>query len=59
MPLPLLFVAIGFIACSNHDIDEEAKTICLDGSKVVVETTGLQNDESVYWGEKGNWVSLG
>ena len=29
----------------------EATTIYLDGSEVVVETTGLPNHESVYWGE--------
>ena len=29
----------------------EATTIYLDGSEVVIETTGLPNHESVYWGE--------
>ena len=29
----------------------EATTIYLDGSKVVIETTGLPNHETVYWGE--------
>ena len=29
----------------------DATTIYLDGSKVVIETTGLPNHESVYWGE--------
>ena len=29
----------------------DATTIYLDGSKVVIETTGLPNHETVYWGE--------
>lgn len=29
----------------------DATTIYVDGSKVVIETTGLPNHESVYWGE--------
>lgn len=31
--------------------NEEATTIYLDGSDVVIETTGLPNHETVYWGE--------
>ncbi len=31
--------------------DTEATTIYLDGSNVVIETTGLPNHETVYWGE--------
>ncbi|WP_350288170.1 YHYH protein [uncultured Croceitalea sp.] len=31
--------------------NEEATTIFLDGSEVVIETTGLPNHETVYWGE--------
>lgn len=31
--------------------NEEATTIYLDGSNVVIETTGLPNHETVYWGE--------
>lgn len=73
--LPILFIGVGFIACSsdsNDDIDDEgmdddpvvtelhaaytafntdATTIYLDGSNVVIETTGLPNHETVYWGE--------
>lgn len=30
--------------------DKDATTIYLDGSNVVIETTGLPNHESVYWG---------
>ena len=32
----------------------EATTIYLDGSKVVIETSGLPNHETVYWGEESN-----
>jgi len=32
----------------------EATTIYLDGSKVVIETSGLPNHETVYWGEDSN-----
>lgn len=76
--LPVLFVMIGFFACSSDrtdDLDieedgtddddpvvtelhaaytafnEESTTIYLDGSNVVIETTGLPNHETVYWGE--------
>ncbi len=31
--------------------DTDATTIFLDGSSVVIETTGLPNHETVYWGE--------
>ncbi len=31
--------------------NEDAVTIYLDGSEVVIETTGLPNHETVYWGE--------
>lgn len=31
--------------------DTEATTIYIDGSNVVIETTGLPNHETVYWGE--------
>ena len=31
--------------------DTDATTIFLDGSNVVIETTGLPNHETVYWGE--------
>lgn len=31
--------------------NKEATTIYLDGSNVVIETTGLPNHETVYWGE--------
>ncbi len=31
--------------------DTDATTIYLDGSNVVIETTGLPNHETVYWGE--------
>ena len=31
--------------------NSDATTIYLDGSNVVIETTGLPNHESVYWGE--------
>ncbi|CAZ96702.1 YHYH protein [Zobellia galactanivorans] len=31
--------------------NSEATTIYLDGSEVVIETTGLPNHETVYWGE--------
>ncbi len=33
------------------EFNEDATTIFLDGSNVVIETTGLPNHESVYWGE--------
>ncbi|WP_111684023.1 YHYH protein [Winogradskyella tangerina] len=32
------------------EFNEEATTIYLDGSDVVIETTGLPNHETVYWG---------
>ena len=34
-----------------QEFDTEATTIYLDGSDVVIETTGLPNHETVYWGE--------
>ncbi len=34
-----------------QEFDAEATTIYLDGSDVVIETTGLPNHETVYWGE--------
>lgn len=37
--------------------NEDATTIYLDGASVVIETTGLPNHESVYWGE-GNELYL-
>lgn len=37
--------------------NEHATTIFLDGSNVVIETTGLPNHETVYWGE-GNDLYL-
>ena len=43
------------VASSLHKAFEEfnttATTIYLDGSNVVIETTGLPNHETVYWGE--------
>lgn len=34
-----------------EDFNTDAVTVYLDGSNVVIETTGLPNHETVYWGE--------
>ena len=40
-----------FLHDAFEAFNSEATTIYLDGSNVVIETTGLPNHETVYWGE--------
>lgn len=42
---------IGFLHDAFEAFNSEATTVYLDGSNVVIETTGLPNHETVYWGE--------
>lgn len=48
---------VGTLHAAYAAFNEDATTIYLDGGNVVIETTGIPNHETVYWGE-GNDLYL-
>ena len=44
-------ISSGTLSAAFAEFDENETTIYLDGTNVVIETTGFPNHETVYWGE--------